>query len=556
MDQVKDFRKPSFARWRIFLKVLYGIPLDAAESAVATRHLGFSPACNRRYADAVAMVGRRGGKSLITALVICYNAVFMDWLPYLAVGEHALVLVIAENLRQSKNLFRVVRGLLRATPLLGKHVVKVRHDEILLDNRVIIRTSPPDYRSVRGFTLVTAVLDEAAFYAQEGAIPDVELYAALKPATLTVPGAMIITISSPFTPRGLLYDTHRRCYGQPDADTLVWVGTTREMNPTVPLKEIEKEVKKDPTRARAEYFAEFRSELGGYVSRDVVEAAVVRHRRARSYVDGWRYHAYVDMSGGVNDAHVCAIAHVEDNIACLDQVMALSPAVTTPAHAVQEFAAMLRRYRLTQVTGDRYAGEWPAEEFRKHGCDYRVAAYSRSEYYLELLPMLTSQAVQLLDEPVLIDQLCGLLRYPARGKSDTVDHQRGGHDDVANACAGALVEALKATGNDIYGVIEDMQRLSQPWYKEKRRLLQVKFDATLLRLAEKVNRARATRQGELAPMHAADGCPRCGSICVVTLGSQTPMHCNECGNNWGSPKLATQGPMSRGDWLRQHGGRS
>jgi hypothetical protein len=37
-------------------------------------------------------------------------------------------------------------------------------------------------------------------------------------------------------------------------------------------------------------------------------------------------------------------------------------------------------------------------------------------------------------------QLIGLERRTARGGRDSIDHPPGGHDDVANAAAGALVQ--------------------------------------------------------------------------------------------------------------------
>jgi hypothetical protein len=43
----------------------------------------------------------------------------------------------------------------------------------------------------------------------------------------------------------------------------------------------------------------------------------------------------------------------------------------------------------------------------------------------------------LLDHPRLVTQLCGLERRTARGGRDSIDHAPGGHDDLANAVAGA-----------------------------------------------------------------------------------------------------------------------
>ena len=97
-----------------------------------------------------------------------------------------------------------------------------------------------------------------------------------------------------------------------------------------------------------------------------------------------------------------------------------------------------------RVYGDRYAGEWPAEAFGKVGITYSAADRPKSQLYADLLPILNSRRADLLDEPRLVAQLIGLERRTARGGRDRIDHAPGSHDDVANACAGVLVNAGSA----------------------------------------------------------------------------------------------------------------
>ena len=40
---------------------------------------------------------------------------------------------------------------------------------------------------------------------------------------------------------------------------------------------------------------------------------------------------------------------------------------------VDDFAALLKSYRVSRVTGDRYAGEFPRELFRKHGIAFDLS---------------------------------------------------------------------------------------------------------------------------------------------------------------------------------------
>ena len=68
----------------------------------------------------------------------------------------------------------------------------------------------------------------------------------------------------------------------------------------------------------------------------------------------------------------------------------------------------------------------------------------KSEIYGELLPLLNSRTVALLENDRLQRQLLSLERRTSRGGRDAIDHPRGGRDDLANAVAGALVMAQSA----------------------------------------------------------------------------------------------------------------
>jgi hypothetical protein len=112
-----------------------------------------------------------------------------------------------------------------------------------------------------------------------------------------------------------------------------------------------------------------------------------------------------------------------------------------PERVVEEFAEVLARYRVRVVVGDRYGGDWPAAAFKRRSIVYRPADRTRSEIYRDVVPLLTSGAVELLDDPRLTRQLLALGRRTTMGGRDAIDHPAGAHDDVANAMAGALLLA-------------------------------------------------------------------------------------------------------------------
>ena len=154
------------------------------------------------------------------------------------------------------------------------------------------------------------------------------------------------------------------------------------------------------------------------------------------------YIAFVDPSGGSSDAMTLAIAHTEGTTQILDAIRECKPPFS-PEAVTEEYAKLVREYRCTSVYGDRYGGEWPREQFRKHGVNYEPSEKPKSELYRDLLPLLNSTAADLLEHDKLVTQLISLERRTSRGGKDSIDHPPGGHDDVANAVAGALVLAYK-----------------------------------------------------------------------------------------------------------------
>jgi hypothetical protein len=77
---------------------------------------------------------------------------------------------------------------------------------------------------------------------------------------------------------------------------------------------------------------------------------------------------------------------------------------------VAEFAVNLMSYQVTTVRGDRNAGEWPREQFGKHGVAYEPADKTRSKPYIELSPMLNSAGASQLDDKRRICLLIDLER--------------------------------------------------------------------------------------------------------------------------------------------------
>lgn len=430
----------TWSSWRAFLCALFALDMSDDECAVYQTCTGRSDLPISPASEAWLVIGRRGGKSFVLALIAVFLASFRDWRPHLAPGERATVMVIAADRKQARVILRYVKGILSGVPMLAATVEAERQEAVDLRHSVSIEVHSASYRTTRGYTVVAALCDEIAFWpAEDSASPDAEIVAALRPAMATVPGAMLLCASSPYARRGVLFDAWRRYYGRPASPILVWQAPTRTMNPMVPQRLIDEAYERDPSSAEAEYGAQFRTDVESFVSREAVEACLAHGTVERAPLPKTRYVAFCDPSGGSADSFTLAIAHRgPDGHAVLDAVRERRPPFS-PEQVVEEYSALLKSYGLRKVRGDRYGGEWPREQFRKHGVTYEPSPKPKSDIYVDALPMLNSGRASLLDLPKLVAQLVGLERRVGRSGRDSIDHGPGAHDDVANAATGALV---------------------------------------------------------------------------------------------------------------------
>lgn len=425
--------------WLVVLKAIFAVPMTEEERVVFTRLTGRTTPPAEQVQECWFVVGRRGGKSFIVALIAVYLACFRDYSACLGPGERGVIMIIATDRKQARVIMRYVTAMVRSVPMLAAMILRQDAESVDLDNHVTIEITTASYRTIRGYTVLTCVFDEIAFWrSEDSANPAEEIYAAVGPATATVPGAMILGLSSPYKRSGLLYENHRRHYGKEHSPILVIQADTRTMNPKVPQRVIDQEMERDPIAASAEYLAQFRPDLSNLFDVVIIAQAVESGRRERAPQDRFRYVAFADPSGGSHDRFTLGIAHVEGHRMVLDVIRGVTPPFD-PSVVVKEFASLLRSYHCSSVTGDRYAGEWVRTAFERQGITYWHSELNKSELYLEAVPLFTTGAVDLLDYQPLLVELQQLERRTGRSGKDSVDHPPNGHDDYANAACGALV---------------------------------------------------------------------------------------------------------------------
>lgn len=432
----------TWTAWRAFLAALFGLDMDYRAKRVFRECTRRSTSPRGQVSEAWMVIGRRGGKSFISALIAVFLACFADYTKYLQPGETGVVMVICPDRKQARVVMRYVSALMNNVSLLKPLIAKETLQGIELTNAVNIEVHTASFRTVRGYTVISAIVDEIAFLRTEDAAnPDDEIIAALRPAMSTIPGAMLLCLSSPYARKGALWTTYKDYFGKDSSDLLVWQAGSRVMNPSIPQSVIDRAMEKDPSAAQAEYLAQFRSDIESYIAPEAIEAVTIPGRFELAPVPGVKYQAFCDPSGGSADSFTLAISHEEDGRKVLDVIREVKPPFN-PDSVVKEFAELLNKYWLNTVSGDRFGGVWPQAKFKEHGVTYKVAEKPKSDLYRELLPLINSAKCELLDNKRLFNQLTSLERRTGRGGKDTIDHPHGAHDDIANAIAGVMVSGI------------------------------------------------------------------------------------------------------------------
>ncbi|MHC2247841.1 hypothetical protein [Bradyrhizobium elkanii] len=434
--------------WRAILKAAFALEMSPEEIAFF-RSVAERDPPTEQVQELWIIAGRRAGKDSVASVIAANAAALFQESGQLRPGERALVMCLAVDRDQARIVKNYAASYFQDIPMLKGMIERETAQGIELSNRIDLTISTNNFRAVRGRPVLCGIFDECAFWRDDNsASPDVETYNAVRPGLATMPGSMIIGISSPYRRAGLLYKKFRDHYGKP-GKVLVIKAPTELLNPTIDPQIIADAMAEDPAAARAEWYAEFRDDVSAFVSQEAVDACTSPDVLERPRVDKVKYSAFVDPSGGSSDSMTLAIGHSqlsEDrkrSIAVLDAVREVR-APFSPDDAVAEFATLLKSYGIRSVRGDRYGAEWVSQAFKKAGIEYRPADLSKSEIYRDLLPRLNSGEVDLLDNRRLVAQLLGLERRTARGGRDTIDHAPGAKDDLANSVAGCLVYLTSA----------------------------------------------------------------------------------------------------------------
>jgi hypothetical protein len=242
------------------LRGIYGLPLPTEE------HRDLWHRCTGRtsypampFQEVTVIAGARAGKdSRIAAPIFVYEALFGGHDAHVSRGGHGVIPLVAQDQRATKIAFGYIREYLTRSRLLAPKVLDVRSSAISLQNGLTIECFPSTVRSLRGWSIPAAAMDELAFFRLEGASEsDVEIQVSIRRGMQSFPFPRLVKISTPYLKGGILYEDFKQPFGQDDPDLLVWRAPSLLMNPTLRKGSLDREQRRDSETFRPEYEAEF-----------------------------------------------------------------------------------------------------------------------------------------------------------------------------------------------------------------------------------------------------------------------------------------------------------
>jgi hypothetical protein len=427
--------------WLVFLKVLYGLPLDDGEFAFyrqCTQRSEYRPPAGG-YREAFVIVGRQSGKSRICGTLAAVTAV--------ATPESGVsALLVAQDQRAAlRVLGGYAREPFRLVPSFCAEVHSETAERVELRSGASLDILPCRPAAVRGLRASIVCVDEASHYsASDGRDVAREMLIACRATVLTT-GGRVVVLTSPYAASGPVYDAHKAHFARSNSDVLVWQASSRTMNPTLGQADLDRMRAQDPAAAIAEIDGRFLGGISNAFADDVLDACT-RPGGDLLPAPGKRYRGGTDRSAGRNDAAVDVVAHPEPDGRIVVDAIRTWPSPHNPQEITKLSAEFFKSWGVREISGDRYAGEWPAVEFAKHDICYKVAEHSTSDLLLRLIPLANSKRLELPRDAQLLKEFRQLERRRGSGGKDHVEARRGCHDDIPAGVAQAVCAALPGLG--------------------------------------------------------------------------------------------------------------
>jgi len=409
------------------------------------------------YSLAVWALGRRSGKTLMSAVCATYAATMLAdaYRQQLRRGERFYIVSVANSLDQSRIALQAVKDLISGSPILKRLIESETADSLELTNGAVFRAMPSSSRSGRGMACPLLIMDEAGHYLDtSGNSAGDSLYAALAPSVAQF-GSLgkILVLSSPWLQQGLFWQLFEQASSGQHPDMQVVNLPTWEVNPTISQDWLAREKARDPDLFAIEFGANFSMSLSVFLSGDLVEAAIAQERSILSPCARFRgqYYLGLDPAKGNRDRYTACICHYDSDRLVVDRWHEFTASLSDGSkrqvniaevedwileqHSLYRFRKVVLDQYNSQSTIQRLTGKVPISELT-------WTAPSKTTAFSKLRELFNSGKIELYPHFKANQQIKNLtVRYRSNGTWDVSGGTGAGVDDYPAALAAAVLSA-------------------------------------------------------------------------------------------------------------------
>lgn len=420
--------------------------------------------------------GVRAGKSLLAACAVIKSVLTCtfrrpvvgdevpgpDGLVGVLKGELVRALILAPLLKLARAVFSHLVGVMQSSKVLAPLLVKVGAESCVirrLDGQEVLVelvAASSGGANLRSTWLAAAVFDEADFHdGEDGAVNLPENYKAA--TTRLLSGGQLWIPSSPWADEGPFYELFTGAFGNP-GDELAVHSSTRAMNPTFPLSEVEAEEKRDPENAAREFHAvPLKSGSKLFFSQDALEKCIDRSRTgdAINLPTPLRRspHAAGTDFGFRKNSSALALARANEGgdkvVLAFQRELRPEPgAPLKPSEVVAEFGLVCQQYGAEAMTGDSYYADSAHEHLAAlegHSVAYLEWAptgEAQAEAFTKFRTLMQEGKLSLPNDPRLISQIRAVRTKKLAGGKIGVQLPKQGwaHGDLLMAVVLACIQ--------------------------------------------------------------------------------------------------------------------
>jgi len=427
------------------------------------------------------IIGRRGGKTTLSAMLAIFGSIKTNWKPYLTKTPSATVAVLSHTKELSEEILDIIRQLVEESEVLSRLIDPNKKNtqstfnlkipfiektnsgtEYIQYSRVTIKVGAASKKTIRGRAIPVLLCDEIAFWGTEenAAERDEDILRAARPSLLQFKDkSLLMKLSSPGIKQGVLYNEWEKREELPDtyitfkAPSWVW-------NTILAEKDFQEEHKLDPVGFATEFRADFVDSISNFILPEFVDLCTFK---------GATFHPPEPKGTDVVYSAAIDAAFKGDRF-----TFTLEGAIggkikqyvmkdwkgtrKTPVKS-SEVAEYIRnvclQYGISRVHADQFAFQPLREIFEQYGITLMETTFTnkfKKQIYFNLKKLIHNQQLDLLHHEQLLKEIKQLQVEQTSTGTVRIGHPPGGHDDCADSTAIAafiLTENMGKLGIDL-----------------------------------------------------------------------------------------------------------